>query len=133
MLIKKYDHLERAYRKSEIDRLMEDYENQQKLDKENYDAKCKADLEGSRLQYEKDMEIKSRLKVMHEDYLSYKSGIMKKREEAFKIKKAEMDKKLEEAKKKRVEEHKILLAENEKKEKEEAAKKAEKESKFLHE
>ena len=128
MLIKKNDHLERANRKSEIIHLIEDYKNQQKLDKETYEAKCKADLKASKLQFEKDMEIKSRLKVMHDDYLSYKKNIMKKREEEFKIKKAEMDIKMEEAKKKRREEHNILLVEREKKEKEEAARNLEKES-----
>jgi translation initiation factor 3 subunit A len=130
MLIKRYDHIERAYRKTEINRLLEDYENQKKLDKENFQAKCKADIESSKQQYEKDMEMKNRLKVMHADYLSYKSGIMKKREEAFKIKKAEMDKKLEEAKKKRIEEYTVLRLEQEKKKEEEAAVKAEQESKF---
>jgi translation initiation factor 3 subunit A len=131
MLIKRYDHIERAYRKTEIDRLLKEYENQQKHDKENFELKCKADLENSKLQYEKDMEIKSRLKIMHADYLSYKSGIMNKREEAFKIKKAEMDKKLEDAKKKRIDEYKFLRLEQEKKEKEEATKNAEIESNVI--
>lgn len=133
MLMKRFDHLERAYRKSEITRLIEDYEKQQKMDRVNYEAKCKADLEGSRLQYEKDMEIKGRLKTMHEDYLSYKNGIMTKREAEFNIKKDEMDKKLEEAKRKRIEEYKFSLMEREKKTKEEEAKKLEIESKYCSE
>ena len=124
MLIKKLDHLERAYRKSELSHLQDDYQTQQKLDRENYEAKCKADLEASKVQHKKDMEIKSRLKEMHDDYLSYRNEKMKKREEEFRIKKAEMDAKLEEAKKKRIEEHKRLRKERE----EEAARRLERES-----
>lgn len=106
LLVKKADHIERAYRKEEIKLLAKDYEDQQKIDLAYHTAIEKAQLEAAKLQYDKDMQAKTRLKDMLGDYKAFKSTLLKKKEEELKAKKVEAAQKLKEAKEIRLKEFK---------------------------
>lgn len=106
LLVKKADHIERAYRKEEIKLLDKDYEDQQKIDQAYHAAIEKAQMEAAKNQYDKDMLVKARLKDMLGDYKAFKSTLMKKREEEFKAKRLEAERRLKEAKEARLKEFK---------------------------
>ena len=114
-LTKRFDHLERAFRKEESPRLRMDYELQQKNDYEAYMTARKLTLEGHRVQYDRGMELKKRLHRMMLDYEEIKIELSKKRAEEFKAKTEESYRLLEKAKERRRQEIKARKEEEKKK------------------
>ncbi|KAJ3337318.1 eukaryotic translation initiation factor 3 subunit A, partial [Kappamyces sp. JEL0680] len=110
-LSKRLDHTERAYRKMELPKLAEDYENQQKREREIYAEKKKAILEASRLQYEQSMANKKRVARMMDDYRSYKAVLVKERDELYAQLQAEASDKIEAEKQALIAEHERQLEE----------------------
>ena len=105
LLVKKADHLERACRKEEIKLLDKDYQYQKKIDMAYHDAISKAKLEASKLQYEKDIDLKKRLQPMLEDCRGFKASLLGEYEQDYKTRKELAAKKLEQAKQERIKEY----------------------------
>ncbi|TFK38522.1 hypothetical protein BDQ12DRAFT_683788 [Crucibulum laeve] len=122
---KRIDHIERAYRKDERPLLAEDYERQQKSDRETFENVQKTRLEAAKRAHEEDLETKSRLSRMMPDYKTRREVIIAKKGEEFAKKKDAAQRKIEEEKEKR---RKAMLKareeERQRLEKEERARKA---------
>ncbi|EAU83625.1 translation initiation factor eIF3a [Coprinopsis cinerea okayama7 len=93
IIAKRIDHIERAYRKEERPLLAQDYELQQKLDKELFINTQKAHKEAARLAHQETVDAKHRLARMRADYEAKKAEILER-------KGGEYQKKLDAAKKK---------------------------------
>ena len=119
IIAKRIDHTERAYRKEEQPLLVEDYQNQQVIDRETFEAIQRARLELAKKTHQDDLETKARLTRLLGDYHARKEVIIAKKGEEFAAKKAVAEKKIREEKEKRTK--RILM------EREEAEAKAEKE------
>ncbi|KAF4622265.1 hypothetical protein D9613_009488 [Agrocybe pediades] len=98
---KRIDHLERAYRKEERPLLAEDYQNQQKTDRETFEAIQKARREAALKQHQEDLATKARLSRMLGDYQARREVVIAKKSEEFAKKKEAARKKIEEEKEKR--------------------------------
>jgi len=119
---KRIDHIERAYRKEERPLLAEDYAIQQKTDRETFDAIQKARLRSAREAHEADLDTKSRLSRMLEDYHARRETIISKKGEEFARKKELAVRRINEEKEKRRKAvFKLREEEKIKKEKEEEA------------
>ncbi|RKO91635.1 hypothetical protein BDK51DRAFT_20241 [Blyttiomyces helicus] len=104
LLGKKFDHLERAYRKEEIPLLETDYEEQKKTDRAQHAALRRAQLDAAKIQHEEDMQIKARLSRMHEDYTVFKGQLDSQRNEFFSAAQARAARQIAAAKEQRIEE-----------------------------
>ena len=102
IISKRIDHTERAYRKEEQPLLAEDYQNQQLTDRETFDAIQQARRELSRQTHQDDLETKTRLTRLLDDYHARKEVIVAKKKEEFAAKKAAAEKKIKEEKEKRL-------------------------------
>lgn len=85
-VVKRYDHLERAYRQEEIPLLQADYERQKKEDRAAYEERVRLVKEKSLAQHSLDKELKTRLSGMTAEYEAYLAEVKKRREEAAKAK-----------------------------------------------
>ncbi|CAO3578292.1 unnamed protein product [Absidia cylindrospora] len=74
-IAKRLDHTERAFRKEEIPLLDKDYERQQKQDKAFYEAARKMELATAKETYQHNMQVKSRLGRIFDDYSSYRNKL----------------------------------------------------------
>jgi translation initiation factor 3 subunit A len=82
-IVKKIDHIERAFRKEEIPLLEADYQVQQDRDILAYENKKSALLSSSKLRFEKNLKMKQKMQNVMEDYASYKEILWKKRNELY--------------------------------------------------
>ncbi|EPS38726.1 hypothetical protein H072_7521 [Dactylellina haptotyla CBS 200.50] len=147
---KRIDHLERAYRKEELELLPQDFEAQRKADLESHNEKISAFLLEHKQKHEENVALKKRLSRLIPHYEGFRDDVRSRRHEEFenRRKKAEqqlqveMDKRRkqvrearerkrreeEEAERRRIEEEERLRQEEEEriaKEEEEAKKKEE--------
>ncbi|KAF8962918.1 hypothetical protein BDZ97DRAFT_1905090 [Flammula alnicola] len=131
---KELQELERSYRKEERPLLAQDYEIQQKTDKETFEEIQKARLQAAREAHQEDLHAKSRLSRMFQDYQVRRADIMAKKSIEFAKKTEAATRKIQEEKEKRRkavlkqrEEERIRLEKEEeiqrKKEEEEAGRK----------
>ena len=98
---KRIDHIERAYRKEERPLLAQDYEQQQKHDRETFLNVQKAHKEAARRAHEEKVAAKHRLSRVLPDYEERKAAILAKKGADYKKKIDLAQKKLEEEKEKR--------------------------------
>ncbi|KAH6905115.1 translation initiation factor eIF3a [Coprinopsis sp. MPI-PUGE-AT-0042] len=98
---KRIDHVERAYRKEERPLLAQDYEEQQKHDRETFLNVQKAHKEAARRAHEERVAAKHRLSRILSDYQERKAVILERKGADYKKKIDLAQKKLEEEKEKR--------------------------------
>jgi translation initiation factor 3 subunit A len=98
---KRIDHVERAYRKEERPLLDQDYEQQQKHDRETFLNVQKAHREAARRAHEEKVAAKHRLTRILSDYQERKAVILERKGADYKKKIDLAQKKLEEEKEKR--------------------------------
>ncbi|KAF8346435.1 translation initiation factor eIF3a [Amanita rubescens] len=98
---KRIDHIERAYRKEEHPLLAQDYEQQQKADRETFEASQKARKESSKTTHQEDLATKVRLARMMNDFSARKEVLLAKKGEEFAKRKEAARKKIEEEKEKK--------------------------------
>lgn len=98
---KRIDHIERAYRKEERPLLAQDYEQQQKSDKETFFSTQKGHFEAHKKAHEENVATKSRLARMRADYDARKQQILARSGAAYEAKIAAAEQKMEEEKDKR--------------------------------
>ncbi|KAF9530713.1 hypothetical protein CPB83DRAFT_850177 [Crepidotus variabilis] len=79
IISKRIDHIERAYRKDERPLLAQDYEHQQKTDKETFESVQKTRLEGAKQAHQEDLATKTRLARMMGDYQSRREALIAKK------------------------------------------------------
>lgn len=126
---KRYDHLERAYRKEERTLLADDYERQKAHDKESHEALIKSSREDAKAKQRYERELKTRLARMLPDYEVARQAVASKQEQEFQESKAQAQKIIAEEKAKFREQ---LLRKKlaEKKRREESRRKAEEEERL---
>ncbi|KIK65155.1 hypothetical protein GYMLUDRAFT_160294 [Collybiopsis luxurians FD-317 M1] len=104
VISKRIDHLERAYRVSELPLLKSDYDGQQERDKEAH-IQAQNDLHAeAKSKFEEDVETKRRLTRMVSQYEKRKEVLVKKKGEEFALKREKAQKRIEAEKQKRREE-----------------------------
>jgi len=101
IIAKRVDHVERAYRKEERPLLSQDYEEQQKSDREAFEVYQKAHREASLREHQENMVAKSRLARMKGDYEARKEVLISKKAAEFTKRKEVAHKRMEEEKAKR--------------------------------
>jgi translation initiation factor 3 subunit A len=89
---KRYDHLERAYRKEERTLLADDYERQKTQDKESHEALIKSSREDAIAKNRYERELKTRLARMMPDYVVARQAVASKQEQEFQESKAQAQK-----------------------------------------
>lgn len=83
VIAKRVDHQVRAYRKEEAPLLAQDYEQQQKVDRETFEALQKSQKESAETAHKNDVETKARLARMMDDYSQRKTAIMARKGEDY--------------------------------------------------
>ncbi|KAF8639053.1 hypothetical protein AX17_001749 [Amanita inopinata Kibby_2008] len=101
VISKRIDHIERAYRKEERPLLVQDYDKQQKIDRETFESTQRARKVASKQAHQDGLVTKVRLARMKQDYVSRKETLLTKKGEEFAKKKEMARKKIEEEKEKR--------------------------------
>lgn len=97
-VVKRYDHLERAYRQEELPRLAEDYDRQKKEDQIAYAERVALITEKVKSQYEADRKLKESLASMTDDYQLYLVQLREQRQAAFEARQIKAAAQLEAAK-----------------------------------
>ncbi|PJF17629.1 Eukaryotic translation initiation factor 3 subunit A [Paramicrosporidium saccamoebae] len=97
-VVRRLDHLERAYRQEEIPLLTTDYEKQKKDDRVAYDERTVLIHEKAKSQFEAEIQLKANLTAMSDDYKSYVEGLKTRRQDSLEAKKAKAAADLETAK-----------------------------------
>jgi len=140
VIAKRIDHLERGFRKEERPLLAQDYENQQKTDKETFESIQRARREAARQAHQDDLTTKARLARMMGDYLVRKEVLLRKKDDEYAKRIEAANKKVMEEKEKRRrmvmkerEEERIKKEEEERVKREEEAEEARKEAERLAE
>jgi len=101
VIAKRIDHLERGFRKEERPLLAQDYENQQKTDKETFDSIQRARREAARQAHQDDLVTKARLARMMGDYIARKEVLLRKKDDEYAKSIEAANKKITEEKEKR--------------------------------
>ncbi len=101
VISKRIDHLERAYRKEERPLLAQDYDTQQKSDKETFDFIQHARRDTTRQAHQEDLATKARLSKMLQDYHSRGEVLTKKKQEEHGRRQEAVNKKITEEKEKK--------------------------------
>jgi translation initiation factor 3 subunit A len=95
-VVKRLDHLERAFRQEEMPLLKDDYERQKTEDRIAHEERCVAIKTKAKSQHEADVQMKQSLASMMDDYRSYLEGLKARRavqlEAQKKIAEAELEK-----------------------------------------
>ncbi|KAF5368753.1 hypothetical protein D9757_010415 [Collybiopsis confluens] len=104
VIAKRIDHLERAYRVSEMPLIKNDYEGQQLRDKEAHIQAQNDLMVETRRQFEEDVETKKRLARMVAEYEKRKVVLVKRKGEEFALKRDKAQRRIESEKQKRREE-----------------------------
>ncbi|CAK7263816.1 eukaryotic translation initiation factor 3 subunit A [Sporothrix epigloea] len=92
---KRIDHIERAYRKEEVKKLAEDYAEQQKRDRANYEAVKAETLKESKRKHEANVELKNRLSRLVSNFEQYRDEIIDRRRDEFDRRRREAERELE--------------------------------------
>ncbi|TFK22493.1 hypothetical protein FA15DRAFT_622403 [Coprinopsis marcescibilis] len=101
IISKRIDHIERAYRKEERPLLAQDYEEQQKTDRETFVTVQVAHREAAKRGHEEDLAAKARLSRIVGDYEAHRDKILQRKDADYNKKLAAAAKKIEEEKEKR--------------------------------
>ncbi|KAF8632712.1 hypothetical protein AX15_001735 [Amanita polypyramis BW_CC] len=101
VVAKRIDHIERASRKEEHPLLAQDYDRQQKADRDTFEEIQKARKETARQTHREDLATKARLVRIMDDYFVRREVLAAKKSEEFAKKKEAARKKIEEEKEKR--------------------------------
>ncbi|KAI8076911.1 uncharacterized protein BX664DRAFT_344226 [Halteromyces radiatus] len=101
-IAKRLDHTERAFRKEEIPLLDKDYERQQKQDKAFYEAARKMELATAKETHEHNMQVKSRLARMYDDFSSYRNKLDALHQQATDAKRRAAEEAIEKEKQERI-------------------------------
>lgn len=101
VFLRRTDHTERAYRRSEKSALAEDYQRQLVSDKSAHESAQKAIQETSRLEHEANMETKKRLQKILPDYRAYRAELEGSRSKEFAARRTASEKKIEQLKSER--------------------------------
>ncbi|KAJ3848833.1 hypothetical protein EV368DRAFT_48519 [Lentinula lateritia] len=99
---KRIDHLERAYRVSEMPLLEEDYSVQQGRDRVEWEVRGKETKQEERKIWEEEMATKARLARMRDDWDDRKSALLKRKGEEFALRREKAQRKIESEKSKRL-------------------------------
>jgi translation initiation factor 3 subunit A len=100
-ITKRIDHLERAFRKEERPLLADDYQQQQADDKKTFEELQRARVEGARTEHEQNLETKTRLARMMDDYRARLDAVAAQRGDELTKKREKAFRKIEEEKAKR--------------------------------
>jgi translation initiation factor 3 subunit A len=84
LLVKRHDHLERAFKKEEISLLENDYERQKIVDADSYKTMVETTKTTARQKYDYNMKVKARLLRIRPDCLAFRKEIDAKRETDYK-------------------------------------------------
>lgn len=98
---KKIDHLERAFRRAEMPLVIQDAEDQARLDKANFVEKQKATRELAKAKHADDLALKARMVRILPDFDAYRKILRSKRDDTYQRKVADAEKALEHAKQER--------------------------------
>lgn len=101
---KRFDHLERAYRREELKHLPEDYERQKKHDLEVYEKQKAETLAAAELKHKEDVALKHRLSRLVPHFNKFKHTVTEKRHEEFERRRKAAEREFEAKKKQRVKE-----------------------------
>ena len=140
---KRIDHLERAFRKEEAQKLPEDYAQQRERDLEAYEKTKAQTLKEAEAKHKENVELKHRLSRLVDRYESYRENIVERRHDEFEKRRRDAERELEKAKaarrkefrdrkareKREREERERMLREEEERAAKEAEEKAEREAK----
>lgn len=114
VMFKRMDHLERAFRREEKPLLVKDFEEQQKADKQLYDAKSNETKKVARESFEQNLSTKKRLQRIQPAYVAFRADVEAKAAEQHK----ELERKANEAIEAEIAERKAEDAEQKRLEKE---------------
>lgn len=92
---KRLDHLERAYRKEEVKKLHEDYENQKKRDLDAYNKIKDETLKESKIKHEESVELKHRLSRLMPFYEEFRANLQERRRDEFEKRRRDAERELE--------------------------------------
>ncbi|KAI5283305.1 eukaryotic translation initiation factor 3 subunit A, partial [Ascosphaera acerosa] len=106
---KRIDHLERAYRREEINHLPADYEAQKKRDRELYERVTAEFRAAHRLKHKEDVALKKRLERLVPVFTDFRKGIAEKRHEEFERRRKAAEREFEAKKRQRIKEVKERL------------------------
>jgi translation initiation factor 3 subunit A len=140
---KRIDHLERAFRKEEAQKLPEDYAQQRERDLEAYEKTKAQTLKEAEAKHKENVELKHRLSRLVDRYEIYRENIVERRHDEFERRRRDAERELEKAKaarrkefrdrkareKREREERERMLREEEERAAKEAEEKAEREAK----
>ncbi|RDB22084.1 Eukaryotic translation initiation factor 3 subunit A [Hypsizygus marmoreus] len=101
IVAKRVDHIERAYRKEERPLLAKDYEEQQKEDRQTFEAIQRLRRQDSKLEHEENMATKARLARMRGDYEARREALVERKASEFAHRQEVAHRKIEEEKTKR--------------------------------
>ncbi|EGE05272.1 hypothetical protein TEQG_04428 [Trichophyton equinum CBS 127.97] len=101
---KRFDHLERAYRREELKHLPEDYERQKKHDLEVYEKQKAETLAAAEIKHKEDVALKHRLSRLVPHFNKFKHSVTEKRHEEFERRRKAAERDFEAKKKQRVKE-----------------------------
>ncbi|KAI5283879.1 eukaryotic translation initiation factor 3 subunit A, partial [Ascosphaera aggregata] len=106
---KRIDHLERAYRREELNHLPMDYEQQKKRDSELYQRMKQETIEASKLKHKEDVALKKRLERLVPVFSEFRKTISEKRHEEFEKRRKAAEREFEAKKRQRIKEVKERL------------------------
>ncbi|KAE9379383.1 putative eukaryotic translation initiation factor 3 subunit A [Stipitochalara longipes BDJ] len=140
---KRIDHLERAFRKEEAQKLPEDYAQQRERDLSAYEKTKEQTLKEAEAKHKENVELKHRLSRLVNRYESYRESVVERRHDEFEKRRRDAERELEKAmsarrkefrdrkarEKREREEQERMLREEEERAAKEAEEKAEREAK----
>lgn len=98
---RRMDHIERAYRREERPLLAADYERQMAMDRDNHKLAHEARVAAARERHQTDLAMKATLASVMPDYDMLRAKVLDKRRAAFKERRAEADRLIEQEKEQR--------------------------------
>ena len=98
---KRIDHIERAFRKEEVQLLPADYETQRERDLANYEATKAESLKNAEQKHKEDVALKHRLGRLVTTYEQFRNDLQERRHDQFERRRKQADRELENAIQKR--------------------------------
>jgi translation initiation factor 3 subunit A len=102
---KRIDHLERAFRREEINHLPEDYEKQHEHDLKVYERNKEETLQESRAKHKEGLALKHRLGRLVDHYDGFKKDLTERRHDEFERRRKKAEQEFEAAKRRKIKEH----------------------------